>query len=180
MCQELTPKIHLSKIARVALLSVLVCILWFVMLRFILPPLFHLLLAKPLRSNEDVRLIYAQHIEQCEQLKAMCLEDKSNLPLFAISLRGREANCVQLTGSANRCQDYKRLLESLKALRVSWEEGCVWILVDGWGWAGSGVRKGLMWRESPIPPGSTQRYTPITNGWYVYEINPSKPLFSGG
>jgi hypothetical protein len=75
-------------------------------------------------------------------------------------------------GSAERCQEYARLLAAAKVMRVGWEEDGVWLLVDGSGIVG-GRRKGLMWRATPIPPQDARNprhFVHVENGWYIYDF----------
>lgn len=144
--------------------------------------LFHFFLVKKLMSDDDIRLVYANHKDQFERLKSMCLEDKgkTSLPFFALSAKTRETNCFEIVGSIDRCQEYARLFASLNVGRISWEEQSVWIYLDGWGWAGKGIRKGLMWQEAPVlrqNKNNRQHYMHIEDGWYIYQINPSESLF---
>ena len=139
-------------------------------------------LSRDLISDEELRRLYSIHRKEIERLRDMCSEDqrKAGVSLFVLSARTREVDCVRKLGGIERCQEYARLFAAARVARVSWEEGCVWLLADGWGWAGKGVRKGLMYKETALPPQtprSPQRYEPIQDGWYIYEISPRKPLF---
>jgi hypothetical protein len=142
----------------------------------------HFFLTKKLVSDEYVLSLYSSHKAEIERLRDMCLEDRKKSPLryFGVSARGSGTDCVRRVGSVERCQEYARLFASSHVTRVHWEEDNIWILVDGWGWAGKGVRKGLMWRATPIPPQDPrcgQHYAPIEDGWYIYQIDPNEPLF---
>lgn len=141
----------------------------------------HFFLVKKLVPDEYVRFLYVNHKDEVEKLKTMCLEDKikagSTFSYFAISVGATQA-CVRLVGSAVRCQEYEGLFAATKVALVSWQEGCVWLYVDGWGISGKGVRKGLMWRATPMPHTELrQRYVPIEDGWYIFEISVRRPLF---
>ena len=161
---------------RIVILGILLCIVSVLAFaRFVL--------VKKLISDDDLRLLFSNHREEIEALKSMCLEDrkKSDLTWFAVSARTSEAICADRVGSVERCREFARLFTTTKVGRVGWEENCVWLYVDGWGWAGKGKRKGLMWRATPLPPqdsGSHQRYVPIEDGWYIYVISFAWPLFS--
>jgi hypothetical protein len=151
----------------------MICVLLFA--RFIV--------VKELISDENLRTLYANHREELETLKRMCIEDerRSNLRFFSVSARSRGVDCVRRTGSTERCQEYARLFAAVKVNRIGYEEDSVWLYVDGWGWAGKGKRKGLMWRAQLLPQQdaeSRQRYVHIEDGWYIYEVNPSRSLFS--
>lgn len=141
-------------------------------------------LVKKLMPDENVRLLYSNHKKEIERLKTMCLEDRiKSSPTyshFGISAKTREADCVRLVGSIERCQEYARLLVATNVQVVDWQKECVWLYMDGWGLAGKGVRKGLMWRPTPLPQQgkrSAQQYERIEDGWYIFQINPAQSLF---
>jgi hypothetical protein len=140
-----------------------------------------LVVVKKLVPDDDLRLLYSNHKDGVERLKSMCLEDrkKSSMTYFTVSARAKEVDCVRLVGSKERCQEYARLFAVTKVGQVHWEDDCVWLYVDGWGFNG-GKRKGLMWRATPMPQQDTrsrQRYVSIENGWYIYEVFVDLPLF---
>ena len=125
-------------------------------------------------SDDDLRLLYANHKTELELLRQMFLEDaaKSHWQRFTV-VPFDETN-ARLNGiEGARFEQYMALLKRLGVHSMHGDKAYVHFLVRSVGWAGDGRRQGLAWREKPVPEIAKKygRFVHIEDGWYVFDLH---------